>query len=487
MRVPSSSSSSASTLMATSAASPVQGSPGQSQWSLSTPASSSSPHKLCSSVPVVSDTYWTPDLAHMEAARRRRPWRLDALFFESVAVSLGATVKMFLHSTRGCPDMSQGRFNWFEVMGLLIGHFIHRELILTDSFSLPVAASEVECSMTEASQIYMANYLEYHRRLGKAEPGCIGWYHTHPGYSCFLSGIDVATQQGSQQMQDPWVALVIDPVHTLRTGQFAMKAFRTYPEENCQRQPSCSASHSAVDGADPAASSANATASTMPDECGLPPPNRLKEFGIHAHRYYELPVRIVQSARDAPLWALLQRHFWPLSLSLTFPFAPSTRISHCCSAELAKVVSSLRTQAQRSCTRERTPLACDSFSREGNVDTMPLLYQSKKAVGSAQACSGGDVSADAGNAAEMEQRLLAITGEVLRVRAESFSLIGASHPVHAELLAAMHAVAAAAGTTTTDKRCRYKSVGTACSAQKEDSSSSLFTPRGDVPMEEEGA
>ncbi|CAJ1987676.1 COP9 signalosome complex subunit 5 [Leishmania donovani] len=471
--------------MSTSAASPAQRSPGQSQWSLSTPVSSRPQHKLRSSVPIVSDAYWTPDFAHMETARRQKPWRFDSLFFESVSVSLAATVKMFLHGTRGCPDMSQGRFNWFEVMGLLIGHFSHRELILTDSFSLPVAASEVECSMTEASQIYMANYLEYHRRLGKAEPGCLGWYHTHPGYSCFLSGIDVTTQRDSQQMQDPWVALVIDPVKTLRTGQFSMKAFRTYPEGDFQGQRPRSASHSAVDGAQPAASPASATASTMSDDYGLPPSNRVKEFGMHAHRYYELPVRIVQSARDAPLWELLQRHFWPLSLSLTFPFAPSTRICNCCSAELAKMVSALGARAQDSCTCERSPLACDSFSRRGSVGSMPLLYQSSKVVGSAQACSGGDGSADADDAAEMEQRLLAITGEVLRVRAESFSLIGASHPVHAELLAAMRAVAAAAGPATTDKRHGCTSLGTARNARNEASFSSLFTSRRDDPMEEE--
>ncbi|CAG9572120.1 putative metallopeptidase [Leishmania major strain Friedlin] len=470
--------------MSTSVASPAQRSSGQSQWSLSTPVSSGPQHKLCSSVPIVSDAYWTPDFAHMETARQQKPWRFDSLFFESVSVSLAATVKMFLHGTRGCPDMSQGRFNWFEVMGLLIGHFSHRELILTDSFSLPVAASEVECSMTEASQIYMANYLEYHRRLGKAEPGCLGWYHTHPGYSCFLSGIDVTTQQGSQQIQDPWVALVIDPVKTLQTGQFSMKAFRTYPGGDFQGQRSRSASHSAVDGAHPAASPANATAFTMPDEYGIPPSNRVKEFGMHAHRYYELPVRIVQSARDAPLWELLQRHFWPLSLSLTFPFAPSTRICHCCSAELAKVVSALGARAQDSCTRERSPLACDGFSR-GCVGSMPLLYQSSKVVGSAQACSGGDGSADADDVAEMEQRLLAITGEVLRVRAESFSLIGASHPVHAELLAAMRAVAAAAEPATTDKRHSCTSLEIARNARKEASFSSLFTSRCDDPMEEE--
>ena len=37
----------------------------------------------------------------------------------------------------------------------------------------------------------------------------IGWYHSHPGYGCWLSGIDVSTQMLNQQYQEPWVAVVV--------------------------------------------------------------------------------------------------------------------------------------------------------------------------------------------------------------------------------------------------------------------------------------
>src|SRR5271170_4295144 len=33
--------------------------------------------------------------------------------------------------------------------------------------------------------------------------------HSHPGYGCWLSGIDVSTQLQNQQFQDPWVAVVV--------------------------------------------------------------------------------------------------------------------------------------------------------------------------------------------------------------------------------------------------------------------------------------
>lgn len=407
--------------------------------------------KAWGSVPAVSDAHWVPDLAHMDAARRQKPWRTDINYFTSVSVSLAATVKMFLHGTRGCPDVSQGRFNWFEVMGLLIGHFKERELVLTDSFSLPVAASEVECSMTEGSQIYMANYLEYHRRLGKAEPGCVGWYHTHPGYSCFLSGIDVTTQQGSQRMQDPWVALVIDPVETLRTGEFSMKAFRTYPEGQVPEaqaegaaEPSATGSSAGDGDARGSASMTTATARTnakgTPDDgYGQAPANRLKDFGMHAHRYYELPVRVVQSTRDAPLWALLQQHFWPLSLSLSFPFAPATRTCHGCSAALTAAVAQLASLSYDPQAAYR-----DERQRQTEADAVPLLYRADRRVKTAVPVGNADGNASADAAAEVEQRILEMAEGVLRARVEAFSLIRAANPAHGEVLTAMRAVGAAA-------------------------------------------
>ena len=50
------------------------------------------------------------------------------------------------------------------------------------------------------------------------------------GYGCWLSGIDVATQSLNQQFQDPFVAVVIDPVRTSIAGKVELGAFRTYPE-----------------------------------------------------------------------------------------------------------------------------------------------------------------------------------------------------------------------------------------------------------------
>ena len=58
----------------------------------------------------------------------------------------------------------------------------------------------------------------------------IGWYHSHPGYGCWLSGIDVSTQMLNQNYQEPFVAIVIDPIRTISSGKVNIGAFRTYPK-----------------------------------------------------------------------------------------------------------------------------------------------------------------------------------------------------------------------------------------------------------------
>ena len=42
---------------------------------------------------------------------------------------------------------------------------------------------------------YIVKYLEDAREGNIAqEENAIGWYHSHPGYGCWLSGIDVAIE-----------------------------------------------------------------------------------------------------------------------------------------------------------------------------------------------------------------------------------------------------------------------------------------------------
>jgi len=66
-------------------------------------------------------------------------------------------------------------------------------------------------------------------QVGRPE-NIVGWYHSHPGYGCWLSGIDVATQLNNQMYLDPFLAIVIDPNRTISAGKVEIGAFRAYPE-----------------------------------------------------------------------------------------------------------------------------------------------------------------------------------------------------------------------------------------------------------------
>jgi COP9 signalosome complex subunit 5 len=61
-----------------------------------------------------------------------------------------------------------------------------------------------------------------------------GWYHSHPGYDCWLSGIDVGTEMLYQKHQEPFVAIVIDPKRTISSGKVSIGCFRTFPESYIQ-------------------------------------------------------------------------------------------------------------------------------------------------------------------------------------------------------------------------------------------------------------
>ena len=72
--------------------------------------------------------------------------------------------------------------------------------------------------------------------VGRLE-NAVGWYHSHPGYGCWLSGIDCSTQMTQQQYNEPFLAIVVDPHRTIAAGKVEIGAFRTYPEVTPQPVP----------------------------------------------------------------------------------------------------------------------------------------------------------------------------------------------------------------------------------------------------------
>lgn len=66
------------------------------------------------------------------------------------------------------------------------------------------------------------------QQVGRLE-NAIGWYHSHPGYGCWLSGIDVNTQMTNQQYQDPFVAVVVSDAISMGLNFVCLQALSLRP------------------------------------------------------------------------------------------------------------------------------------------------------------------------------------------------------------------------------------------------------------------
>ena len=53
----------------------------------------------------------------------------------------------------------------------------------------------------------------------------VGWYHSHPGFGCWLSSVDINTQQSFEALTGRAVAVVVDPIQSVK-GKVVIDAFR---------------------------------------------------------------------------------------------------------------------------------------------------------------------------------------------------------------------------------------------------------------------
>jgi len=219
-----------------------------------------------------------------EAARidKEAPWKKDPHYFKHVHISVIALIKMVIHARSG---------GIYEIMGMMQGKVrtADRSLVVVDSFALPVQGTETRVNAASEANEFMVQFKEDSERAGRLE-NAIGWYHSHPGYGCWLSGIDVDTQSTNQQFQDPFVAVVIDPNRTVSAGKVDIGAFRTFPPDY---KPT-------------------ATEST---EYQSIPLSKIEDFGVHANSYYPLEVSVFKSRLDNELLNRLWNKYWVNTLS----------------------------------------------------------------------------------------------------------------------------------------------------------------------------
>jgi COP9 signalosome complex subunit 5 len=228
------------------------------------------------------DALYNYNAEEQKKINSEKPWRQDPHHFKYVRISAVALVKMVMHARSG---------GEIEVMGLMLGYVEHETFIVTDAMRLPVEGTETRVNAQDEANEYMINFLQRSRESGQVE-NAVGWYHSHPGYGCWLSGIDVSTQHTQQSFSDPFLAVVIDPHRTISAGKVEIGAFRTYPEGyKPEGQESAAEGMAAV------------------------PTAKAQDFGAHANRYYSLEVSHFKSTLDNKLLEALWNKYWVQTLS----------------------------------------------------------------------------------------------------------------------------------------------------------------------------
>ncbi|KAI2796086.1 hypothetical protein RDWZM_000274 [Blomia tropicalis] len=133
---------------------------------------------------------------------------------EQVYISSLALLKMLKHGRAGVP---------MEVMGLMLGEFVDDYTVrVIDVFAMPQSGTGV--SVEAVDPVFQAKMLDMLRQTGRPEM-VVGWYHSHPGFGCWLSGVDINTQQSFEALSERAVAVVIDPIQSVK-GKVVIDAFR---------------------------------------------------------------------------------------------------------------------------------------------------------------------------------------------------------------------------------------------------------------------
>jgi 26S proteasome regulatory subunit N11 len=149
---------------------------------------------------------------------------------ETVYISSLALLKMLRHGRAGVP---------MEVMGLMLGEFVDDFTVrVVDVFAMPQSGTGV--SVEAVDPVFQTKMMDMLRQTGRyvnplargvvahiyfRPETVVGWYHSHPGFGCWLSSVDINTQQSFEQLTPRAVAVVVDPIQSVK-GKVVIDAFR---------------------------------------------------------------------------------------------------------------------------------------------------------------------------------------------------------------------------------------------------------------------
>ncbi|KAH8105949.1 JAB1/Mov34/MPN/PAD-1 ubiquitin protease-domain-containing protein [Cristinia sonorae] len=163
------------------------------------------------------------DLDHMMAQAQGQRGRGETTVpdnGEVIHISSLALLKMLKHGRAGVP---------MEVMGLMLGEFVDEYTVqVIDVFAMPQSGTTV--SVESVDHVFQTKMMEMLKQTGRPEM-VVGWYHSHPGFGCWLSSVDINTQQLFESLDPRSVAVVVDPIQSVK-GKVVIDAFRLISQQS---------------------------------------------------------------------------------------------------------------------------------------------------------------------------------------------------------------------------------------------------------------
>jgi 26S proteasome regulatory subunit N11 len=123
----------------------------------------------------------------------------------------------------------------------------------------------------------------------------VGWYHSHPGFGCWLSSVDINTQQSFEQLTPRAVAVVVDPIQSVK-GKVVIDAFRLISP------------HSLIMGQEPRQTTSNVGHLNKPSIQAL-------IHGLNRH-YYSICINYRKTGLEENMLMNLHKHVWTEALQM---------------------------------------------------------------------------------------------------------------------------------------------------------------------------
>lgn len=203
---------------------------------------------------------------------------------ETIHISSLALLKMLKHGRAGVP---------MEVMGLMLGEFVDEYTVqVIDVFAMPQSGTSV--TVESVDHVFQTKMMEMLKQTGRPEE-VVGWYHSHPGFGCWLSNVDINTQQSFEQLHPRSVAVVVDPIQSVK-GKVVVDAFRLIN------------AHAVVMGQEPRQTTSNVGHINKPSIQAL-------IHGLNRH-YYSIAVNYRKTELEQTMLMNLHKRNWTEGLRL---------------------------------------------------------------------------------------------------------------------------------------------------------------------------